>query len=77
MLSASAGLGGSLILVPSIAMFFGTKQGIALASLLLACNNIFKVIAYHRTIPVERGSRCCAADHSRSRAWRKAAGECA
>tara|TARA_B100000686_G_C16464580_1_gene798869 strand:- start:134 stop:835 length:702 start_codon:yes stop_codon:yes gene_type:complete len=53
MLSASAGLGGSLILVPSIAMVFGTKQGIALASLLLACNNIFKVIAYHRTIPVK------------------------
>ena len=51
MLSASAGLGGSLILVPAMAMFFGTKQGIALAALLLACNNVFKVIAYRRTIP--------------------------
>lgn len=53
MLSASAGLGGSLILVPAMAMFFGTKQGIALAALLLGCNNVFKVIAYHRTIPLK------------------------
>ncbi len=53
MLSASAGLGGSLILVPAMAMFFGTKQSIALASLLLGCNNVFKVIAYYRTIPIK------------------------
>lgn len=52
-LSAAAGLGGSLILVPAMALFFGTKQGIALAALLLGCNNIFKVIAYRHTIPLK------------------------
>jgi len=37
-LSASAGLGGSLILVPALALVLGTKEGVALAALLLAGN---------------------------------------
>lgn len=50
-LSASAGLGGSLILVPMLALVLGTKEGIALAALLLAANNLIKLFAYRRTIP--------------------------
>ncbi len=52
-LSASAGLGGSLILVPAMALMFGPKEGIAIAALLLACNNVGKVIIYSRTIPIK------------------------
>lgn len=51
-LSASAGLGGSLVMVPALGLLLGTKQGVALASLLLACNNVLKVWAYRKTIPV-------------------------
>ncbi|MDH3753646.1 MAG: sulfite exporter TauE/SafE family protein [Acidimicrobiia bacterium] len=50
--SASAGLGGSLILVPTLALMLGTKEGVALAALLLAGNNVVKVIAYRRSLPV-------------------------
>lgn len=50
--SASAGLGGSLVLVPTLALVLGTKQGIALAALLLACNNVVKVTAYRRVLPL-------------------------
>jgi uncharacterized protein len=52
--SASAGFGGSLILVPMLALLLGTKSGIALAALLLAANNIVKVFAYRRTLPFRR-----------------------
>lgn len=51
-ISASAGLGGSLILVPALALLLGTKEGVALAALLLALNNLVKVVAYRRTIPL-------------------------
>ena len=50
-LSASAGLGGSLIIVPALGALLGTKEGIALGALLLAANNVAKVVAYRRTIP--------------------------
>lgn len=50
-LSASAGLGGSLVLVPLLALTLGTKEGVALAALLLAANNLVKLIAYRRSIP--------------------------
>jgi uncharacterized protein len=50
-LSASAGLGGSLILVPLLALAFGTKEGVALAALLLAANNVVKIVAYRQSIP--------------------------
>lgn len=49
--SASAGLGGSLLLVPTLALFLGPKQGVALAALLLASNNVAKLGAYRRTLP--------------------------
>lgn len=49
--SASAGLGGSLVLVPAYALVLGTKEGVALAALMLAGNNIAKVVAYRRTLP--------------------------
>lgn len=49
--SASAGLGGSLVLVPAYALVLGTKEGVALAALMLAGNNVAKVIAYRRSLP--------------------------
>ena len=49
--SATVGLGGSLIAVPAMIACFGVKSGVALAALLLASNNLFKIIAYRRTIP--------------------------
>ena len=39
-LSASAGFGGSLILVPALGLLLGIRQGVALAALLLAANNV-------------------------------------
>jgi len=53
--SASAGLGGSLILVPTLALVLGTKEGVAMAALLLAANNVVKVIAYRHTLPFRKG----------------------
>ena len=50
-ISASAGLGGSLLLVPTLALFLGPKEGVALAALLLASNNIMKIVAYRKTLP--------------------------
>lgn len=50
--SAAAGLGGSLILVPALALLLGTKEGVALAALMLAANNVVKVIAYREALPV-------------------------
>ena len=52
--SASAGLGGSLILVPALALVLGTKEGVALAALLLAVNNVVKVFAYRSSIPLRK-----------------------
>jgi uncharacterized protein len=53
-LSAAAGLGGSLILVPTLALVLGTKEGVALAALLLAANNVVKAVAYRRTLPIRK-----------------------
>jgi uncharacterized membrane protein YfcA len=52
--SAAAGFGGSLVLVPVLALVLGSKEGVALAALLLACNNVAKVAAYRRTLPFRR-----------------------
>lgn len=52
--SASAGFGGSLILVPALALVLGTKSGVALAALLLAANNVVKVGAYRHTLPFRK-----------------------
>lgn len=54
--SASAGFGGSLILVPALALLLGSKPGIALAALLLAANNVVKVAAYRRALPFRRSA---------------------
>ena len=51
--SAAAGLGGSLVLVPAMMMAIGTKEGIAVAALLLACNNLAKVAVYRKTLPLK------------------------
>ena len=53
-ISASVGLGGSLLMVPTIALVVGPKEGVALAALLLGMNNVFKVGAYRATIPWRR-----------------------
>lgn len=53
-LSASAGLGGSLVLVPTLALVLGTKEGVALAALLLAGNNVIKILAYRKTLPLKK-----------------------
>lgn len=49
--SSVVGFGGSLILVPILVLAVGVKEGVALAALLLALNNGFKLVAYRRTIP--------------------------
>jgi uncharacterized membrane protein YfcA len=54
--SASAGLGGSLILVPTLALVLGTKEGVALAALLLAGNNVVKVVAYRESLPFKKAA---------------------
>lgn len=54
--SASAGLGGSLLMVPTLGLYLGTKEGVAMAALLLACNNVFKIIAYRATLPFRAAS---------------------
>jgi uncharacterized membrane protein YfcA len=54
LLSASAGLGGSLILVPALCLVLGTKEGVALAAVLLGLNNLAKVVAYRNSIPIRR-----------------------
>ncbi len=54
--SASAGFGGSLILVPTLALVLGTKSGAALAALLLAANNVVKVLAYRKTLPFRKSA---------------------
>ena len=54
MVSASAGLGGSLVLVPTLALVLGTKEGVALAAVLLGANNLVKVFAYRKTLPIRK-----------------------
>lgn len=56
LVSASAGFGGSLLLVPTLALVMGTKSGVALAALLLAANNVVKLIAYRKTLPWRRSA---------------------
>jgi len=54
--SASAGLGGSLLMVPTLALFLGSKEGVALAALLLASNNVMKIVAYRATLPFRKSA---------------------
>ena len=50
-LSAAAGMGGSLVIVPAMVLLFGAWHGVALSAVLLACNNVAKVAVYWKTIP--------------------------
>ena len=50
LLSASCGLGGSLILIPSLSILFGIKESIIISSLLLAMNNLVKVCLFRKSI---------------------------
>ena len=59
-LSSAAGMGGSLVLIPVLIAVVGVKEGIALSALLLAANNVAKVIAYRTTLPFFRTQRCAA-----------------
>jgi uncharacterized membrane protein YfcA len=54
-ISSIAGYGGSLLLVPVLGVILGPKEGVALAALLLGWNNVFKVIAYRRTLALREG----------------------
>ena len=50
--SASAGLGGSLVLVPLLTLVLGAKEGVAVAALLLGANNLVKLCAYRQVLPL-------------------------
>ena len=54
--SASAGLGGSLVLVPALSVALGTKEGVALSALLLGANNLVKVLLYRQSLPWRRSA---------------------
>jgi uncharacterized membrane protein YfcA len=53
--SSIAGYGGSLLLLPALGAILGPKEGIAMAALLLAWNNVFKVAAYRKTLGLREG----------------------
>ncbi len=55
LLSSVAGYGGSLMLVPVLAATLGAKEGIALAALMLAVNNVCKVVAYRGSLGLRKG----------------------
>lgn len=54
-ISSVAGYGGSLVLVPALMVVLGPREGIALAGLVLACNNVVKCVAYRRSLALRRG----------------------
>ncbi len=56
LLSACVGMGGSLILIPALALIIGGKPAVILGALLLAGNNVAKVIVYAKTIPVRKSA---------------------
>jgi len=60
-LSSSAGMGGSLILVPLLSLTIGTKEGVALAALLLGGNNVVKAVLYRKSIPLRASGAIVAA----------------
>lgn len=53
--SSVAGYGGSLVLVPAFVVILGPREGIALAGLVLACNNVVKCVAYRRSLALRQG----------------------
>ena len=50
LLSASCGMGGSLLLIPGLSMALGIKEGIVTASILLALNNCIKLFFYRNSL---------------------------
>lgn len=46
--SASAGMGGSLLLLPVLSFLLGFNEGVVLSSILLGLNNVFKLIAFFK-----------------------------
>ena len=50
--SAAAGLGGSLVLVPVLALALGAREGVTLAAVLLAGNNLVKLWVYRSVLPL-------------------------
>jgi uncharacterized membrane protein YfcA len=50
LVSASCGLGGSLILIPGLSWILGIKEGIVMSSLLLGLNNLVKLFFYRKEI---------------------------
>jgi uncharacterized membrane protein YfcA len=49
--SSAAGLGGSLVLIPTLSLALGTKEGVALGALLLGANNVVKLVLYREVLP--------------------------
>ncbi|MEJ7737900.1 MAG: sulfite exporter TauE/SafE family protein [Chitinophagaceae bacterium] len=50
LVSASCGMGGSLILIPALTLLFGIKESIIISSILLGLNNLVKVIFFRQYI---------------------------
>jgi uncharacterized protein len=46
-ISASSGMGGSLLMIPAFSMLIGVKEGIILSGVLLTLNNVSKFIFYY------------------------------
>lgn len=54
LISASAGMGGSLLLIPTLSYFIGVRDGIIISSVLLGLNNCFKIIAFFKYIQLSK-----------------------
>jgi uncharacterized protein len=54
LISASAGMGGSLLLIPTLSYFIGVRDGIIISSVLLALNNCFKIIVFFKYIQLRK-----------------------
>ena len=50
LVSASCGLGGSLILIPGLSWILGIKEGIVVSAVLLGSNNLVKLFFYRKDI---------------------------
>lgn len=50
LISASAGMGGSLLLIPTLSYFIGVRDGIIISSILLGLNNCIKIFVFRKYI---------------------------
>ena len=53
LISASAGMGGSLLLIPTLSYFIGVRDGIIISSILLGLNNCVKIIVFRKYIRIK------------------------